>query len=153
MNEENTRKLLERFNFIPRADPLYPIGSGVPLSIDCGDGWFNLLWKLCEDIGVILSKPENSRLKENFVVDQIKEKYGSLRFYVSLLDGGIDELIDRAEYDSYHTCEDCGGEGKPRAGGWYRTLCDDHAKERGQVKVWEIGWSPEYLKRMGVRNG
>lgn len=75
MNKENTRKLLDRFSFIPRANPLYRIGSGVPMSIDCGDGWFNLLWKLCEDIDRILARPENTRPKEHFAVDQIKEKF------------------------------------------------------------------------------
>lgn len=150
MNEENTRKLLERFSFIPKANPLYPTDSGVSMFIDCGDGWFNLIWKLCEGIERILTMPENSRLKENFVVEQIKEKFAGLRFYVSLLDGGINTLIDRAEYDSYHICEICGEPGKPRDGGWYRTLCDKHAEERGQIKIWEVKWDAEHLKRIGV---
>lgn len=151
MNEENTRKLLERFSFIPRANPLYPRGVVMPMSIDCEDGWFNLLWKLCEDIERILLKPENGRLKEHFVVDQIKEKYASLRFYVSCLDDGIDTLIDRAEYDSCHTCEVCGEPGNPRGGGWYRTLCDKHALERGQMNVWELKWDAKYLERIGEK--
>jgi hypothetical protein len=149
MNEENTRKLIERFSFIPKANPLFPIVSGVPMSIDCGDGWVNLLWKLCEDIEKILDKPENDRLREHFYIDQIKEKFAGLRFYVSGSDDEIDTLIDRAEYDSYHTCEECGEPGKPREGGWYRTLCDKHAEERGQMKVWELKWDQKYLKRIG----
>jgi len=151
MNKENTRKLMERFSFLPRANPLFPIGSGVPMSFDCGDGWFNLLWKLCEGIEKILAKPENGRLKEHFVVDQIKEKFAGLRFYVSASNDEIDTLIERAEYDSYHTCEECGKPGMPRAGGWYRTLCDKHAEECGQTKILEIGWSPEYLERIGEK--
>ena len=151
MNEENTRKLMERFSFILRANPLYPRDIIMPMSFDCGDGWFNLLWRLCEDIEKTLAKPENGRLKEHFVVDQVKEKFAGLRFYVSLLDGGIDTLIDRAEYDSYRTCEECGEPGKPRDGGWYRTLCDKHAEARGQMKVLEMKWSPEYLERIGEK--
>ena len=151
MNEENTRKLIERFSFIPRANPLFPMGSGWSMSIDCGDGWFNLLWKLCEDIERNLAKPENTRIKGHFAVDQIKEKFAGLRFYVSCFNDEIGILIDRAEYDSYHTCEKCGEPGKPREGGWYRTLCDKHAEERGQTKMWKMGWNSKYLERIGVK--
>ncbi len=64
------------------------------------------------------------------VLVQVKEKFGGLRFYV---DGGSNELqaqIELAEAMSYRTCETCGAPGRPRSGGWVRTLCDTHAAAR-----------------------
>lgn len=64
---------------------------------------------------------------EQVVAMQVKEKYGSLRFY----HGGGDEIIDAyvtfAEYLSERTCEVCGATGKQRDGSWIVTRCDEHA--------------------------
>jgi len=57
---------------------------------------------------------------------QVKEKFGTLRFYV---DGGSPEMqavIAFAEDMSSRMCEQCGAPAHTRAGGWVRTLCDEH---------------------------
>lgn len=57
-------------------------------------------------------------------VHQIKEKFGSLRWYC----GGSGEYLDKVEEicdRSYHVCEDCGAPGKQREGGWIKTLCEE----------------------------
>jgi hypothetical protein len=62
-------------------------------------------------------------------VVQVKEKLGTLRFYIN---GGTDEhynYIRFAEYLSAVTCEECGKPGKIRGHGWYYTACDEHTKE------------------------
>ena len=69
--------------------------------------------------------------KINVVATQVKEKYGTLRFYVYGADEYIDGMIHMAEGMSATTCETCGNPGKIRDGGWTRTLCDEHAKEQG----------------------
>ena len=61
------------------------------------------------------------------VVSQVKEKFGSLRFYYSGGDEAIDGMVRIAEGMSGCTCEECGAVGKGRSGGWIRTLCDEHA--------------------------
>ena len=38
------------------------------------------------------------------------------------------DVIDECERLSYTICEICGDSGKPREGGWIKTLCDEHAK-------------------------
>ena len=67
------------------------------------------------------------RLPEDAHVLQVKEKWGGLRFYV---DGTAEwlDFIDEMEARSLETCEVCGQPGKPREGGWIRTLCDEHAR-------------------------
>lgn len=69
--------------------------------------------------------------KLDVVATQVKEKYGTLRFYIYGGDSYINGLIDMAESMSAITCEVCGAPGEIRDGGWVRTLCDVHAKEEG----------------------
>ncbi len=94
---------------------------------ECGDGWFNLIDKTCEAImshvGDKIAPP---------VAVQVKEKFGTLRFYVDGGDATTNALIGLAEALSATTCEECGGLGRIRHGGWLLTLCDKHAKERGK---------------------
>ena len=61
---------------------------------------------------------------------QIKEKFGSLRFYTGGLIKGGNEIISKYEYKSLETCEVCGDVGDLCIrGNWYRTLCDKHRDE------------------------
>ena len=64
------------------------------------------------------------------VVEQVKEKYGQLRFYcrASLR---IDELIDTCEELSARVCEVCGMAGCLRADlPWIQTLCEEHYEQK-----------------------
>jgi len=65
---------------------------------------------------------------ERFEVVQVKEKLGTLRFYVSHHTDTIDERIVEAQKESSRTCEVCGQPGKqPETGGGVRAVCDEHA--------------------------
>ena len=63
-------------------------------------------------------------------LDQIKEKFGTLRFYYSGGDEYISGLASMAESMSAVTCEECGNPGKTVGGGWLTTLCKEHAEAR-----------------------
>jgi hypothetical protein len=84
------------------------------------EGWNSAWAKTPRDI------PE---LIEQVVVTQVKEKYGTLRFYYNGGDEYIRGAVTMAELMSARTCETCGDSGKTRSGPWLRTLCDTHAKE------------------------
>jgi len=88
---------------------------------ECGKGWYDIIANLCEQIDKSLTEEE----KKTFRVDQIKEKYGTLRFYIN---GGSDKIfdyIDEAEKMSEITCESCGKEGKLyERFGWWRVRCE-----------------------------
>jgi hypothetical protein len=62
-------------------------------------------------------------------VNQIKEKFGGLRFYYDGGDEYISGLVTMAECWAVNTCETCGDRGERRQGGWIRTLCDKHEAE------------------------
>jgi hypothetical protein len=96
---------------------------------ECGDGWEPLIRKLSQEVeAIIVAMPEKERKK--FRVKQVKEKFGTLRFYMGVAHDAIRAAIDRAEQESAQTCEDCGKPGKVRSGGWISVLCDEHEAER-----------------------
>jgi hypothetical protein len=64
------------------------------------------------------------------VADQVKEKYGTLRFYYTGGDNMITGMVALAESMSAVCCEQCGCPAKIRSGGWVRTLCDLHHQQK-----------------------
>ena len=100
---------------------------------ECGDGWFNIIDRLCSNIQhhvdwAQLQKEKYGRGEgcTQVVAVQIKEKFGTLRFYTNGGDEQIYGMIRMAESMSAVTCEECGAPGTTRSGGWVRTLCDAH---------------------------
>lgn len=87
--------------------------------MSCGRGWFLLLDELC------------SKLKGyNVTANQVKEKFGTLRFYLHG-DEGSHDIVGEYEQKSGETCEDCGEPAKVENDhGWLRTICDDCKKKR-----------------------
>lgn len=64
------------------------------------------------------------------VVSQVKEKFGTLRFYVDRGNDEIHAMINMAESMSARTCEVCGSPGKSNSHGWITTLCETHRNEK-----------------------
>jgi hypothetical protein len=61
-------------------------------------------------------------------LDQVKEKFGTLRFYYTGGDEYIRGMVTMAEAMSGTTCEECGNPGQRRGHGWIYTACDTHTK-------------------------
>ena len=93
---------------------------------ECGDGWFTLIDRLCQNIQAYIDQNPHKQVPQ-VVVDQVKEKYGTLRFYTTGGDDLTRGMIWFAESMSGKICETCGHPGKVRTGGWFRALCDEHA--------------------------
>lgn len=93
---------------------------------ECGDGWFDLIDTLCH---LIASKVKEGSMPP-VVVRQVKEKFGSLRFYFR---GGNEETYElrrAAEEQSARTCELCGKPGEiSSATRSICCLCPGHAAE------------------------
>ena len=99
----------------------------------CGEGWWPILEALCGQIQHHVDwKNKQSEVVAQVTVNQIKEKFGGLRFYYSGGDDAIDGMVSMAESWAAHSCETCGSPGKSRSGGWIKTLCDHHEAERQQ---------------------
>lgn len=68
------------------------------------------------------------------VAVQVKEKFGTLRFYYDGGDEYIHGLASMAEWVSSVTCEECGERGKLRGSGWVYTACDKHTRPEDLIK-------------------
>lgn len=94
-----------------------------PVPLEVGDGWRDLIANLAEKLDTIaLTMPLEAR--KGIYLQQIKEKFGGLRFYLSQGTDPMFNAIQEAEAASYHICEECGATGRRRNGSWLRTLCD-----------------------------
>lgn len=91
------------------------------VGFECGPGWADLLDAVFSWLHEIAADREWSP-------SQIKEKYGSLRFYWhGDLPGLGDEIISAAEHLSAHLCEVCGSPGVLHSEyGWWSTRCKEH---------------------------
>ena len=85
--------------------------------MSCGKGWFLLIDELCSKLD-----------HYDVVAAQVKEKFGSLRFYLeSSPSNQFDEIhkhISEFEVKSGKTCETCGAPGTRRNNGWIKCICD-----------------------------
>ena len=86
-----------------------------------GDGWFGILYNLCQSIRHVGP--------EEFHFRQIKEKFGILTIYYSCIGSAaeIRNLIDNAEKESAHVCERCGSKkdvSTEEDCGWVSTFCN-----------------------------
>jgi hypothetical protein len=89
------------------------------------DGWFDILWQLCEDLELLVAELEQATVRQ-FEILQVKEKFGGLRIHVNGADDAIRQRIEAAERESFRTCEVCGQPGELREGSWIKTLCNEH---------------------------
>ena len=98
-----------------------------------GKGWWHIIEALCANIQSHIDwANRKDQVVQQVTVDQIKEKFGGLRFYYTGGDETIHGMVRMAEAWADASCETCGDRGKRRSGGWVRTLCDKHEAERKQ---------------------
>lgn len=112
MTPENTMKLYSAFPGLYRGKDKTLQESMMSFGFDCGDGWFDLIWRLSNDIEAVVRReeidPESSDWPE---ASGIKQKFGTLRFHVRNANDEIMNLIDEALEESAMICEKTG---KPR---------------------------------------
>ena len=109
-------------------------GKGVTCldwGIECGDGWFRLLDELCNSIQQYIDRvrryEDGKKIRpEQVEAIQVKEKFGTLRFYTNGACPEIEGMIFMAECMSAKTCESCGSITRvSQTKGWISTLCED----------------------------
>lgn len=91
--------------------------------LSIGRGWSSLVDKVYD------------RLPPDAYVSDAKEKFGGLRVYAYNIEQEMYDFLDQIEKESFTVCERCGKPGKPRKGGWIKTLCDSCSIRRIVTKV------------------
>lgn len=180
MSPELEQKLFKKYPSIFRDTNKSPQESCMAFGLEIGDGWYYLIDILCEALtytfttsievdeedGIRLGiKPSTWKGDEKpryflevrqpqVIADQVKEKFGTLRFYyhleydprhAELLKSGkyadlkevnkryadyMDGIIHFAETASGHTCEQTGEKGQLHVrNGWLKVLSETKAKE------------------------
>ena len=136
MKLELQNKLFEKYPKIFRQKDWPMNQTCMCWGIDTGDGWYNLLDTLCGQIAWHvehnLNKDEDSEVI-NVEAVQVKEKFGTLRFYYGGGNEFINGLVWMAESFSERICEECGAPGTPNDSGWIKTLCSSCRVKREEV--------------------
>ena len=174
MSPDKDKYLCAKFPKLFAERYLSPMQTTMCWGFEHGDGWFNIIELLCENIQhyidhknedreraikhnkaieealdgnwdsfneywKFLSEESLTKEKEGLsrerlrsvpeetaqvVVNQVKEKYGTLRFYYTGGDDYIDGLVSMAEAMTARTCERCGNPGSSNGGGWISVRCN-----------------------------
>lgn len=121
-------------HLFPKGEPYY--------GFSCGYGWWPMLDTLCSNITDIIQErtqqleadeKTKDKPKPQVTIAQVKEKFGSLRFYIDTenVDKSenekIHDLINKVEEESLKICEDCGEPGERSykgTGTWIKTICE-----------------------------
>jgi len=143
MKKELEMKLVNKFPKIFQEYHMLPRESCMGKGIECNDGWYDIINRTCKQLQW---NTDNNNYPQ-VICQQLKEKFGSMRFYYALYEkiepdcnkldedsyqynrgikiGTIDGIISALETQSIYVCEQCGMPGKPYTDGWHKTLCED----------------------------
>lgn len=151
MNDDLDKKLCEKYPkiFVNRNADMRE--TAMCWGFSCEDGWFRLIDQLCQSLQWNTDKNKYPQV----IADQVKEKFGELRFYyhTSYDDkdaeseknntyfncGVIDGMIDFASKMSRMICECCGKSKEPEIkmlnSGWYKSFCNKCHDKRNKREI------------------
>ena len=186
MNKELQDKLYKKYPKIFGQKDLPMTQTAMCWGISCGDGWYNIIDTLCEQLQNVVDKPHEEiamyedwikqelqnnsprketnggyipsseekiagyqehieKLKKKVIPQleavQVKEKYGSLRFYLQgypvqpEVAAKVTAYINFAESLSCVTCESCGSPGKNQGKHWVYTLCNACLEKQSEERA------------------
>jgi hypothetical protein len=177
MDKNLEKQLVEKYPTLFRDYGKSPQETCMSWGCEHDDGWYDLIDNLSSYLSAVSRDHMYIKVKESYtltdedyekykinkdyprfkipnptiIYQQIKEKWGGLRVYVSITQDLGDELLaklDEDDYDSQYdkayseiysvvsyteflskrVCEVCGSKGKTYYDGWWKTLCPLHAK-------------------------
>ena len=89
------------------------------------EGWYKAFGKeMLAELKAFLFETNEAFLYK-YMINDIKEKYGGLRWYDNGLPKGGYEIIHKYEELSYKTCIKCGKPATHMTDGWIMALCDE----------------------------
>lgn len=139
MSPELEQKLYTKYPRIFKQKDLSVTKSCMGWGITCGDGWYQLVDRICQKMEEIYTQiPDKYKTEYFLTAAQVKQKLGGLRFYIDASHPSLPkppqltevyEFINEIEGESLETCEECGAPGKRSGRYWIATLCDKHQEQ------------------------
>lgn len=158
MDEKLNAYLVKTAPTLFRMSPPRPTPFAERGGVECGDGWYDPLFRFAVRALSLLRKcPE----ADAFYVSQVKQKFGRLCIY---LEGPIEHplyeqlsnLAAEAESKATELCEFCGAPGKPPSGGYLWVGCRTHIAQyrcEGRVTLIPHTWEKHYVDGGPVGGG
>jgi hypothetical protein len=121
MTKEEQEIIYNKYPALYRQHSLPMTETCMMWGICVGSGWFKLIDELSAKLTAHAEKTGAT-----IEASQVKEKFGTLRFYLDYNDDTTDKYVTAAENLSAKTCEVCGSmkNVKLRGKGWVRTRCE-----------------------------
>lgn len=86
-------------------------------------------WAFGDELMEEIDKALKASKLKDFMITQVKEKYGELRIYTSAVPQTIYDIIEKYTEISRHTCVKCGAPAKMYDNGWMCPYCEKHIPE------------------------
>lgn len=138
MNIELEQKLFDKYPKIFSKKDEESNDNLMYFGFEHNDGWYWLIDNLCNTIQNY--KNFDSR-RSQVVAVQVKEKFGTLRFYVETSNEFVEGIIKFAEDLSGTICEMCGTTKKVgKTTGWIKTICDKCYRKHMIAKNVTLDW-------------
>jgi len=151
MNPELYNKLIHKYpNLFKNVNPISKHSISLFGIETNGPGWDNLIETLCSLIDCHVKYNKCPPVS----ITQIKEKCGTLRFYIQGGDKIVEGMVMFAESYSAYLCEKCGNSATLHTEGWMTTLCDEHFQKQFKgVKEYLQAHKPKENKMAEERKG
>lgn len=153
MDSKLQQQLYDKYPLLFAQKDLDRTKTAMCWGIGCGDGWYDIIDTTCGLLQELVDEPKHSvelyqklieqnpngdsvhaykelvaKAQEKVIpqieIAQVKEKWGSLRIYLTNYTPQINSILSFAESMSFKTCERCGNKGQPAPKGWVIVLCD-----------------------------
>ena len=132
MKNELQEQLFTRFPWT-RPDESDTMSNYTRYQLDCGDGWFQLLWDLFTEIESLYQSRDT---EIQLTIRQVKQKFGSLTVYIQYGLPEVYEIVNRYQKLSETVCEGCAIESSIQQRNYYfSTLCDPCYKIKLQSRA------------------
>lgn len=106
---------IEHEDYLTSRFPMYKV-----IGFECGDGWFDMLNRMSLEV-----EEYSKKFDMPVEVYQVKEKFGTLRFYCNLSSPHLLYIIDKYERISRQTCLYCGAPSVIfTRRGWIHNMCE-----------------------------
>ncbi|WP_080833709.1 hypothetical protein [Cohnella massiliensis] len=132
MKQELQEKIFTRFPWT-RPDESDTKSPYTLFQLECGDGWFQLLWDLFTEIESLYRSRDT---EIQLTIGQVKQKFGSLTVYIHDALPEAYEIVNRYQTLSETICESCAIESSIQQRHYYfSTLCDPCYEKRLQARA------------------